>query len=490
MVSMVDLWWFYVGLELNAKCSKYLYLLKKVGNFYILIFLHSLTECFILIWTYCLDYILGPGLGHVYNFIGYYTGDADGYFVIDPWGFYYIWYDIGYLGISRFHFNWFFFLEDGNYILTIEYFWTDMNNYFNNIIDVTADTPPAGLSNLNLFLVGVTFSVTLILVVVFALDPSNGLGVDSLSILLPLAVSEPWKTLNDGNFSKKLNLLKFYHKISKTSPNSDLKFYNIEGKVIEKPCMRFEFKFKDACYRLIALFVFIVLISAAVLFLFDIFDLILFIFLILISNFVIIKEKSREWLKLLLPLRKVCLSFAGVFTDVELFDSSSEICDNRTTVSGDESENENVKPLTDHTDLKKYDDDDTTNSIVMRRSGEIISDDQPEKGETPSSSEFISSKYDIRKPLETIEEVSEEDYDDEVDYDGDSEGNDEPDSDLAQDSESVEMSRFNSSYKPPSPLSESATTPASAESSSDIEIEGPFYSSDEEQAPKPPSVDK
>jgi hypothetical protein len=333
--------------------------------------------------------------------------------------------------------------------------------------------------NLSWIFVGITlFSFSLLLSLLVAIDVPT--DVEGIAILLPLAYFKPGKSLNDGNFYKKLklNLLKFYHKIYKTSPNSDLNFYNNEGNIIDMLGLRLVFK--DECYRVIALFVLIVLISAALIFFFNLYDLILFIFLILISNLIIIKANSRELLKLYRPWSNVCLSVACAITDAELSDScSSEICDNRTTDSGDASGNANVKPLTDH---KKYDYDHTTNSIVMRRTGEITSLDPIENSETASSSGLISSKYDLRKPLETIKEEDESNYDGDVDeYEGESEGP------YGSEAGSDDWSNYNIPSRPPTP--DSAMNPAPGYSSSDIEIEGPFYSSDEEQAPKPPSVD-
>jgi hypothetical protein len=117
-----------------------------------------------------------------------------------------------------------------------------------------------------------------------------------MAFLVPLAHYKAGKTLNDGKKSKKLNLRNFYHKNSKTSPNSELKIYNLGCIVKENLGERFEFK--DVCYRLIALFVSIVLISVALYFFFNLYDVFLFHFLILISNFVIIKANSRKLLNL------------------------------------------------------------------------------------------------------------------------------------------------------------------------------------------------
>jgi hypothetical protein len=224
-------------------------------------------------------------------------------------------------------------------------------------------------------------------------------------------------------------------------------------------------EFKYESFLLIAYFGIVILISAALLFFLNIYDLIMFIFLILISNFVIILANRRELLKLLLPWSNVLLSVIGAITELGVSDSSSnENLDNSPTVTGDASGSAEVKPFTDQI---IYEYDHTTNTIVMTRSGKRISVDPIE---LPASSELISSKDWVREPLETIEEVSEEDYD------GESEGN------FESESGSSEGSNLDSPQRPPAP--DSATSPASGDSSSDIVIEGPFYSSDEEQTHK------
>jgi hypothetical protein len=346
-------------------------------------------------------------------------------------------------------------------------------------------------------MLGTAFSLTFFLAIDYSFTP-----IETIEVLInatsfiksKTSASEgkisTEKTLNDGNFSiklilkLKLKLLNFYHKISRTTPKSELKFYNIEGTVIEVLGMRFESK--KECSIVISLFLFIVIFSAALLIFFNIYDLILFLFLILISNFFIIKKNSREILKLLLPWSNICLSVigAGVITEIE------------ESYTGDESENEDadVNPLTEPTVLRIYSYDHKTDTMVKVRTGEIINLDHNNKGETATSTDLIGSKDDIsiRKPLETIQEEEEESYD------GGNEGNNESASDEGYDggneanneSESDESSKLNAPNCTPTPETATSAAPYDSSSdSSDIEIEGPFYSSDEEQTPNSPSYE-
>ena len=234
-------------------------------------------------------------------------------------------------------------------------------------------------------------------------------------------------------------------------------------------------------YRLIALLVIFVLISTALIFFFNSYDLILFLFLILISNFIfifnLIKAKNRELLKLLLSGGNVCLSVLGGLTIVEDPENISDILNNISTDSGNSSDD--VEHLTDH---MVSDSDEPANSSVIKRTDKIFSLDPIEENVTPSSSasELISSKEVNRRPLETIVEVDEENYNEEEDYDADIEGNYDTDSELGS-----KVSQF---FQLPAPDSDSAATSSGpGYFSRGIEIEGPFYSSDDEQVPKPPS---
>jgi hypothetical protein len=256
------------------------------------------------------------------------------------------------------------------------------------------------------------------------------------------------------------------------------------------------FEYKEECYKLISFLFFLGILSSVLLFFFHIYDFILFIFLILISNFVIIQAKIREILKFLLP--KGDLRFyiagagAGALTTFEKSESgSSENCDTTTTVSGSDSGNAFVIPSTEPEaepeDLRIYSYDHKTESITLLQTGEKIMLPYPDnnKGETASSTDLPGSKDAIIKPLETIEEKDEENYE------GEMEGYNSSASDEG------EMEGYNSNgsdgwlhkeYFPnlsSIPASSSRATPC--ESSSDIEIEGPYYNSDEEEGANSPS---
>ena len=132
------------------------------------------------------------------------------------------------------------------------------------------------------------------------------------------------------------------------------------------------FESKEECYKLISFFflgillgILLVILSAVLFFFFNIYDLILFIFLSIISNFVIIQAKIREILKFLLPKRDLRLyvtgAVAGASTNIEESDSSSDENSDTTaatTVSGSDSENE---------DLRICDYDYANNRIRLRR---------------------------------------------------------------------------------------------------------------------------
>jgi hypothetical protein len=129
------------------------------------------------------------------------------------------------------------------------------------------------------------------------------------------------------------------------------------------------FESKEECYKLISFFflgILLVILSAVLFFFFNNYDLIVFIFLSIISNFVIIQAKIREILKFLLPKRDLRLyvagAVAGASTNNEESDSSSDENSDTTaatTVSGSDSENEE--------DLRIVDYDCANNRIRLRR---------------------------------------------------------------------------------------------------------------------------
>lgn len=182
----------------------------------------------------------------------------------------------------------------------------------------------------------------------------------------------------------------------------------------------------------------------------------------------------------------VCLSVLGGFTFVDESDGISDLLNNSTTDRGDATDN--VEHITD---LKVSDNDNPSNSSVIRRTDKIFSHDPIEENVTPSSSasELKRSQELIRKPLETIVEEDEENYGKkkrkrlktaaellEEGYDGDMDCNNETDSD--------EESEIN--YQPPAPYS-AATSIGPGFSSSHIDSEGRFNTLDdldEEQDPE------
>jgi len=261
------------------------------------------------------------------------------------------------------------------------------------------------------------------------------------------------------------------------------------------------FESKEECYKLISFFflgillgILLVILSAVLFFFFNIYDLILFIFLSIISNFVIIQAKIREILKFLLPKRDLRLyvtgAVAGASTNIEESDSSSDENSDTTaatTVSGSDSENEDLR-ICDYDyannrirlrrtdtwiDIYPKDETASSSSTELNNKDETASSSSTElnnKGETASSSstELLDSKDAKIKPLETIEEENEEIYEEE----------DEGYNASYESDESDEWSKFNSPCRSPAPDSSTRATPG--DSSSDIEIEDTCYNSDNE----------